>query len=123
MLLAVSERVGMSTCITRILAALVLCISIKGHAQAQGRDEARTCWWNYASCATESYGDQNWRSVCYADFSNCLRQKQLPECPAGGKVSDCSTYLKNCREPADADVALMQQCDEDTDACLHAHGC
>jgi hypothetical protein len=106
-----------------ILALLVCSGVLKGHAEAQEPNEAVSCWWVYASCATESFGDQNWRSICYADFSTCLGQTKLPTCPPGGEVSDCSVYVEECRELADNDATLMQQCDEDHDACLLAHGC
>lgn len=103
---------------------LAICLAVlKGPAEAQDRHKAIACWWSYASCATVSYGDENWRSICYARFSNCTAQTGLPECPAAGQVPDCSTFLKDCRELADGDAVSTQQCDEDNDACLLAHGC
>ena len=106
-----------------ILALVVLLLVFKGDAEAQDGDEALQCWWSYASCATESYGDQNWRSVCYADFSRCLTTKTMPKCPAGGEVEECSAVFKDCTELADGDAELNQHCAEDMDACLFAHGC
>jgi hypothetical protein len=117
------RRVEIKARIVGMLALFVFSDAFKGHADAQERNDAVSCWWVYASCATESFGDQNWRSICYADFSMCLGQAKLPTCPAGGEVSDCSAYIEECRELADNDVTLIQQCNEDHDACLLAHGC
>ncbi len=106
-----------------ILVMALLLLVFKGHAEAQDHDDALTCWWSYASCATESYGDQNWRSICYADFARCLSTKTIPNCPASGQVKDCLAFLKDCKELADGDAELDQQCIADADACLLAHGC
>ena len=108
---------------TAILATALLLLGFNGHAEAQDRDDALVCWWTYASCATESYGDQSWRSICYADFAQCLKTTSTPNCPAGGAVEECSAFLKDCKDLADGDAELNQQCMEDVDACLLAHGC
>jgi hypothetical protein len=118
-----ARRVDITFRLVGILTLFVLYDALEGHAYAQERNDAVSCWWVYASCATESFGDQNWRSICYADFSMGLGQAKLPTCPAGGGVSDCSAYLEECKELADNDATLIQQCDEDLDACLLAHGC
>jgi hypothetical protein len=108
--------------IAMLTLVLILVVS-KASAEAQEDDGALACWWNYASCATESYGDQNWRSICYADFSRCLSTRTIPNCPAGGEVEECSAVFRDCTELADGDAELNQQCAEDMDACLFAHGC
>ena len=108
---------------TGVLAMALLLLVFKSHAEAQGRDDALACWWSYASCATVSYGDQSWRSICYADFARCLTTTTTPNCPAGGEVEECSAYLKDCKDIADGDGELDRQCMQDMDACLLAHGC
>ncbi len=100
-----------------------LLLAFEGHAEAQDRDDALACWWSYASCATESHGDQSWRSICYADFARCLTTTTIPNCPLGGEVEECSAFVKDCKELADGATEFTQQCIEDMDACLLAHGC
>ena len=77
-----------------------------GIARAQDGDDAQACWWEYASCARQSFGDATWRSVCYADFSTCIGKMQLPACPATPDVADCLAYKTEC----DAIAALMPGC-------------
>lgn len=92
-------------------------------ARADDNTDAFTCWSNYASCATVSFDDQSWRSICYADFSRCLKAVELPLCPAARKVQECTTFLADCQALAGADTVLLQQCQQDADACLFAYGC
>lgn len=99
---------------------LAICIS---PAQAQNGDDAPACWWEYASCARQSFGDAQWRSVCYADFSNCIGTKQLPKCPATPTVADCLSYKAECDALAGSDAGLLADCSADADACALAHGC
>ena len=85
--------------------------------------DGEECWFAYAGCAQESSGDENWRSICYADFVGCIGTKQLSECPARGTVTTCESYLKACKALVPADPVLIQHCEEDADACALAHGC
>jgi hypothetical protein len=99
------------------------CVLGFDRAQAQDTEDAPSCWWEYASCARQSFGDANWRSVCYADFSGCLGKMQLPACPATSTAVDCSSYKAECYALAVGDVELMADCTDDADACALAHGC
>ena len=92
-------------------------------AEAQDEDDAPACWWEYASCARQSHGDAQWRSICYADFSNCIGTKQLPKCPATPTVADCLSYKAECDALAAGDAGLLADCSADADACALAHGC
>lgn len=94
-----------------------------GIARAQDGDDAQACWWEYASCARQSFGDATWRSVCYADFSTCIGKMQLPACPATPDVADCLAYKTECDAIAGADAGLLADCSADADACALAHGC
>ena len=58
---------------------LMICI-----APAQAQDDAGdapACWWEYASCARQSHGDAQWRSICYADFLQLHRHNATAEVP------------------------------------------
>jgi hypothetical protein len=92
-------------------------------ARAQDGDDAQACWWEYASCARQSFGDATWRSVCYADFSTCIGKMQLPACPATPAVADCLAYKTECDAIAGDDAGLLADCSADADACALAHGC
>ncbi len=99
------------------------CVIGTGFAQAQDEDDAPSCWWEYASCARQSLGDAQWRSICYADFSRCIGKMQLPACPATPTVSDCLSYKAECDALAGGDAGLLADCSDDADACALAHGC
>ncbi|MEM9472346.1 MAG: hypothetical protein AAGA00_10315 [Pseudomonadota bacterium] len=103
---------------------LVCCCLIgSGPAHAQDEEDAPACWWEYANCSRQSFGDAQWRSVCYADFSHCIGTKKLPKCPATPTVSDCLSYKAECDALTGGDPALLADCSDDADACALAHGC
>ncbi len=64
---------------------------------AQVNVDVTTCWFDYSDCARYSSGDENWRSVCYADFTGCVGQKGLPECPSEGSSKVCIDYVVECK--------------------------
>ncbi len=99
------------------------CVIGADPVQAQDGDDAPACWWEYASCARQSFGDAKWRSVCYADFSSCIGKQQLPVCTATPTVPDCLSYKTECDALAAGDAALLADCSDDADACALAHGC
>ena len=113
----------MSRCVLVINALLVWSAFGVTLANAQVSDETPGCWLSYANCASASSSDQSWRSICYADFSRCLASKRFPQCPNGGAVPVCSNFLTDCKSLAEGDAVLMEQCEQDADACLLAHGC
>jgi hypothetical protein len=102
---------------------LALFLAGAGQASAQGYDDARACWQDYADCARVSQGDENWRSICYADFSGCLGRNELPDCDMQEEVPACVAYLSDCENLAAGDAETLSQCAEDADACALAHGC
>lgn len=112
-----SRRISVMTGLVALLA------STSDLALAEDTADAVACWSNYSSCATVSFDDQSWRSICYADFSECLKAVQLPKCPAAGQVQACSEFLADCQVLAGADAVLIEQCQQDVDVCLFAHGC
>ena len=44
--------------------------------QAQDAEDGPSCWWEYASCARQSQGDAQWRSICYAGFLQLYRNNE-----------------------------------------------
>ncbi len=106
-------------------ATFLVCCCLMGSvpAHAQDEEDAPACWWEYANCSRQSFGDAQWRSVCYADFSHCIGTKKLPKCPATPTVSDCLSYKAECDALTGGDPALLADCSDDADACALAHGC
>ncbi len=90
---------------------------------AQVNVDATTCWFDYSDCARHSSGDENWRSVCYADFTGCVGQKGLPECPSEGSSKVCIDYVVECKKLVEGNEVWARQCSDDKDACELAHGC
>ncbi len=108
---------------TWAIVVVYCCLIGSAPAHAQDEDDGPACWWEYASCARQSSGDEQWRSVCYADFSHCIGTKQLPQCPATPTVADCLSYKAECDALTAGDIALLAHCSDDADACAFAHGC
>jgi hypothetical protein len=106
---------------TVVVAGLWLAAAVP--ATAQGPEEARRCWLSYANCTGASFGDEIWRSICYADYSGCLATAPLPACPEDGIALACAKFLTDCRELSGGDQKLLDQCAADVDACRFAHGC
>lgn len=96
---------------------------LAGAVPAQANSDQPGCWIDYAECAQQSGGDENWRSICYADFSQCIGKKPLPECPSKGRLKTCIDYAVQCRSVLAGDDAWAAQCADDQDACELAHGC
>ncbi len=92
-------------------------------ASAQSGVDGPACWAEYAECAQQSVGDDNWRSICYADFTKCLGRKALPSCIASAGPKVCSDYLAECKALAPGDAVWAAQCLDDQDTCELAYGC
>ena len=109
--------------VSRWAIVLIGCCVIGADPARAQDDAAPSCWWDYASCARQSAGDAQWRSICYADFSRCIGKMQLPECPGTPTVADCLSYKAECDALAAGDAGLLADCSDDADACALAHGC
>ncbi len=90
---------------------------------AQVRKDPPACWLDYADCARLSSGDEAWRSICYADFTDCVGQNPLPSCPGQGHPRLCTDYVAECNKLFKDNDVLKAQCVDDKDACEFAHGC
>ena len=105
--------------VTMFCGALTFCAT----AHAQDHSEAIDCWYDYADCALHSGGDENWRSICYADFTECIGRRPLQPCGAGGRTKACIEFHEVCGEFIDGSAESAAQCAYDSDACEMAHGC
>lgn len=90
---------------------------------AQVNLDGPECWIDYSECAQLSGGDENWRSICYADFTKCIGRKALPECPSAGPPTICNDYAVQCKSLVEGDDIWAAQCSDDRDACELAFGC
>ena len=96
-------------------------LTVAVHAQVTSDQPA--CWFDYSDCAQQSAGDESWRSICYADFTECIGQKALPDCPSDGELKICIDYAVECKSLLKGNDDWAAQCSDDKDACELAHGC
>ena len=90
---------------------------------AAAQDELDACWFSYLDCSRQAGGDPKWRSVCYADFARCVGRKPMPACPALTVPETCNNFKRECTEFAESDSVFIDQCNDDFEVCLFAHGC
>ena len=81
------------------------------------------CWETYAECTSAAFGDEGWRSGCYADFSMCLGTQGTDACTSSPLPAVCTEYDKLCTEFAEDNAVTLEQCKADVDVCAFAHGC
>lgn len=90
---------------------------------SQATSDTSDCWSDYADCARQSSGDESWRSICYAHFTECLGRKTLSACRSNGETALCVEYFEECSALTEADPDWLAQCSADKDACEMAQGC
>jgi hypothetical protein len=105
------------------LAAPVLCFAQSDVEQNGQNLVPGECWSNYSECASAAFGDEGWRSSCYADFSRCVGKQELAQCDLEKLPQACSDYASECMEIAADDAVTGKQCKADLDVCYYALGC
>ena len=115
-----------------VLGAALAIAAVAGPAFGQSDEEQTTlvdvnkptdCWDNYSECAAAAFGDEGWRSGCYADFTSCLGRQDVGQCPTQETPATCTDYLAQCNEFATGSEDAKIQCGADVDVCKYAHGC
>jgi hypothetical protein len=105
----------------------MLCLSLLHSAllikAAAAQEQVDACWFSYLDCSRQAGGDPKWRSVCYADFARCVGRKPMPACPAITVPETCDNFKRECTEFAESDSVFIDQCNDDFEVCLFAHGC
>jgi hypothetical protein len=92
-------------------------------AQALDETPAGQCWRAYVLCNEPAFGDETWRSACYADLTGCLRKARPPRCEPRAH-DHCAVFKAECAEMVEeGDPAGIRQCESDHDACLLSFGC
>lgn len=81
------------------------------------------CWVVYSECAAAAFGDEGWRSGCYADFTVCLAKQDTGQCTAEELPAACTQYRAECEEFSEGNEEAKAQCVVDLDVCKLAHGC
>jgi hypothetical protein len=80
------------------------------------------CWTEYSTCIEGTFGDDSWRSACYADMTTCVKQAPPESCDEAASTG-CANFEKRCLTQAGAVRAYKKQCAEDLDTCRLALGC
>ena len=120
--MAIGFRSGMAS-----IPVSMLCLSLLHAAfmvkTASAQEQVEACWFSYVDCSRQAGGDPQWRSVCYADFASCVGRKPMPECSPSTGTETCNDFKRECTEFADDEPRNIEQCNDDFEVCLFAHGC
>jgi hypothetical protein len=90
-------------------------------AHADPRDDRKACWETYSICAIGAADVAEWRSVCYSDFTGCMRRPPDVECLPEDEDM-CRGWRARC-EVRGSGRNGGTQCGEDYQVCLDALGC
>ncbi len=99
-----------------------LTIGAAGPVGAAPRDDRRACWQNYSICSDGAQGVESWRTVCYSDYTACMRQPEPMQC-GEADMSYCSTARSRCESRLGGREGVAHQCGDDHQVCLDAHAC
>ena len=92
-------------------------------ATALDRTPAGSCWQAYILCNEPAFGDETWRSACYADLTGCLRDVRPARCAPEAKA-ECASFKADCDAVLEEDnPSGPRQCEADHNACLLSFGC
>ncbi|MGF7162318.1 hypothetical protein FHS85_003972 [Rhodoligotrophos appendicifer] len=103
--------------------ALLLSLPAPGAFAVELEDSPQgQCWSAFTQCTEAAFGEEAWRSACYADLTICLRPLQPGQCqPASANL--CDEFVSRCNEVMGNDPQPRAQCKADHDACRLSFGC
>lgn len=85
-------------------------------------DERVACWEGYNDCALGAGNADQWRSVCYADYSSCMKNPGEVQCRAEDRTL-CETVHRECNQGSDGSTVSADHCNQDHKVCLDSRGC
>ncbi len=105
-------------------AMLLVCFAFSSSAIAQEdpREIRAACWEAYNICTVGAERTESWRTVCYSDYSACMKNPPEVQCRAEDKAK-CEDVHKECVARGDSAGGSDDQCRQDQQVCLDAFGC
>lgn len=112
--------------IQRVGAAMIfsaMAISPLQATDALVQTPAGACWQAHAFCNEAAFGDETWRSACYADLTGCLRDTRPARCLPEA-TPYCEAFKAECQGfIEEGSPTTAAQCAADHDSCLMSFGC
>ena len=107
-----------------IWAACLLALAVAAPTTAQGgaREDRAACWDAYSLCVIGAGREERWRTVCYSDYSACMRSPGDISCQADDKTA-CSSARDECTDRSDGSEVVSYHCNQDYQVCLDSFGC
>ena len=118
-----SETVGQAgTALRRLTLLICLAFSFPAAAQDDPREVRAACWEAYNICAVGAENVDAWRTVCYSDYSACMKNPPEVQCRPEDKAK-CADAHKECTARGEEAGGQGDQCRQDQQVCLDAFGC
>ncbi|MGI9414141.1 MAG: hypothetical protein ACR2PM_10755 [Hyphomicrobiales bacterium] len=103
-------------------APALLVLTLSAQAAADPREERTGCWESYNICVVGAGRAEAWRTVCYSDYSVCMKNPPELQCRDEDKAN-CTAVRKECAGRSDGSEVSRYHCREDQQVCLDAFGC
>ena len=118
-----SETVGQAgAALLRLMTLACLGLALPALAMAEPREERAACWEAYNICTIGAERVDAWRTVCYSDYSACMKNPPEVQCRAEDKAK-CAKVRSECTERGDSTEVSSNHCREDHQVCLDAFEC
>lgn len=102
--------------------ASLLVMGLAFSSAAGPREEREACWESYRVCAAGAGRAEQWRTVCYSDYSACMKNPGELQCTEADEKS-CQTLRSECLGAGDGSEVVSYHCRQDHQVCLDSFGC
>ncbi len=102
--------------------AAVIVTALACGAAAGPREDRAACWDSYRICADGAGRAEQWRTVCYSDYSACMKNPGEMQCTTADEKA-CKTVRSECQAGGDGSEVNSYHCRQDYQVCLDSFGC
>lgn len=118
-----TERSVQRKCVAIVWAATLFALFLPvPFAVGDPLEERVACWESYEVCVLGAGNAEQWRSVCYSDYSSCMKSPGYIQCRPEDQ-STCSTKQRECTDRGDGSKTITSHCKQDHQVCLDAFSC
>lgn len=100
----------------------ILAIVASSSANAGAREDRAACWSAYSLCVIGAAREERWRTVCYSDYSACMKNPGEISCTSEDEAK-CTAAHKECTARGDGSEVITYHCKQDQQVCLDSFGC
>lgn len=86
------------------------------------REDRAACWDGYSVCVLGAERAEQWRTVCYSDYSSCMKNPGEIQCREEDKAQ-CEAGNRECTQRGDGSGVITYHCNQDHQVCLDSFGC